>query len=128
MTSTAADIVDFATATADESHHRPDPDRILSGDPAQRVLNYFTDASGQLSAGVWEGAVGKWRVRYTEDEFCHLLAGTVELADEAGGTRRFTAGDSFVIPAGFAGTWETLAPARKLYVVFERNSGAADRK
>ena len=29
------------------------------------------------------------------------------------------AGDSFVVPAGFAGTWQVLERARKLYVILE---------
>ena len=31
----------------------------------------------------------------------------------------FAAGDAFVVPAGFTGTWETLEPARKHYVILE---------
>ena len=30
-------------------------------------------------------------------------------------------GDNFVIPAGFEGTWETIEPASKYYVIFEKN-------
>jgi uncharacterized cupin superfamily protein len=29
------------------------------------------------------------------------------------------AGDSFVIPSGFTGTWEVLTPTRKEFVIFE---------
>lgn len=29
------------------------------------------------------------------------------------------AGDQFVIPAGFRGTWETIETCRKIYVIFE---------
>ena len=29
------------------------------------------------------------------------------------------AGDSFVVPAGFAGTWEVLEDSVKLYAIFE---------
>ncbi len=32
---------------------------------------------------------------------------------------QFNAGDAWVIPAGFSGTWETVEPARKRYAVFE---------
>jgi uncharacterized cupin superfamily protein len=30
------------------------------------------------------------------------------------------AGDTFVIPAGFVGTWEVLEDCRKIYAIFER--------
>ncbi len=32
---------------------------------------------------------------------------------------RFSAGASFVIPAGFNGVWEVLEPTAKLYVIYE---------
>jgi uncharacterized cupin superfamily protein len=35
------------------------------------------------------------------------------------GTRHeFKAGDSFVVPAGFEGTWEVLEATSKLYTIF----------
>ena len=58
-----------------------------------------------------------------EDEFCLLLAGTVELTDARGRTARFAAGDAFVIAAGFKGTWETVDPVKKLYAVYEKPKG-----
>jgi len=120
MSKTAADIVDFATARSEDATWRPDPAKVLNGDPLQTARNFYSDPTGQFSAGIWEAVVGAWRVNYTEEEFCHLLSGTVELADETGDTRRFEAGASFVIPAGFAGTWANVTPARKLYVIYER--------
>ncbi|OWJ67741.1 cupin domain-containing protein [Inquilinus limosus] len=120
MSKTAADIVDFAAARSEDTTYRPDPAKVLAGDPVQTVRNFYDDPSGQFSSGIWEGAIGAWRVTYTEEEFCHLLSGTVELADESGGIRRFEAGASFVIPAGFTGTWANVTSARKLYVIYER--------
>ena len=120
MSKTAADIVDFAAAPSEDATYRPDAAKVLAGDPVQTVRNFYSDPSGQFSAGIWEGAAGAWRVTYTEEEFCHLLSGTVELADDSGGTRRFEAGASFVIPAGFVGSWRNLTRARKLYVIYER--------
>jgi uncharacterized cupin superfamily protein len=84
------------------------------------VRNVFTDSSGQFSAGVWESTIGCWNVRYSENEFCHLLMGRVRIRAESGIERMFGPGASFVIPAGFVGTWEVLEPVRKLYAVFER--------
>jgi uncharacterized cupin superfamily protein len=120
MSKTAADIVDFATAPSEESTWRPDLAKVLAGDPLQTARNFYADPSGQFSAGIWEGAAGRWRINYTEEEFCHLLSGTVVLTDDVGASRRFEAGASFVIPAGFTGAWENLSPARKLYVIYEK--------
>jgi uncharacterized cupin superfamily protein len=116
----ATDIVDFASTLGLSNSYSPTPDRLLSGDPVHMVRNVFTDMSGQFSAGVWESTPGRWRVRYTENEFCHLLKGRVRIASD----RRewvFGPGATFIIPAGFVGTWEVLEAAQKLYAVFERN-------
>ncbi|MCX7059039.1 MAG: cupin domain-containing protein [Proteobacteria bacterium] len=43
----------------------------------------------------------------------------MRLVAKAGATREFSAGAAFVIPAGFAGTWETIEAAEKHYVVLE---------
>jgi len=122
MSKTAADIVDFAAARSEDATWRPDPAKVLGGDPLQTARNFYSDPTGQFSAGIWEGAVGAWSVNYTEEEFCHLLSGIVVLTDNAGSSRRFEAGASFVIPAGFTGTWANVTAARKLYVIYERKA------
>ena len=45
------------------------------------------------------------------------------LTDADGEAQEFKAGDAFVIPAGFAGTWETIEPVRKWYAIFEAKKG-----
>jgi uncharacterized cupin superfamily protein len=95
------------------------PNDIVSGDPATRLQNYFTDTTGQFFAGIWESSAGKWRVRYSENEFCTILEGKAVLTDADGKSQTFVKGDSFVIPSGFIGTWETVEPVRKLYAIFE---------
>ena len=88
-------------------------------DPSPLFWNHFSDPSEQFFAGVWAATRGRWRVRYTETEFCHLLAGRVILVGEDGERNEFSAGDSFVIPSGFSGSWEVVEDCRKLYVIFE---------
>jgi len=112
-------IVDFAATSAETSVSRQPADRLLAGNPEQRTHNYFTDSGGRFFAGVWESTPGRWRIRYTENEFCHITRGRVRIADSAGREWTFKAGDSFVIPAGFNGTWETIEPTAKLYVIYE---------
>ena len=87
--------------------------------PEQTARNYFSDSGGRFFAGIWESTPGRWRVRYTENEFCHLTRGRIRIEDSAGRQWTFKAGDSFVIPAGFAGTWEVIEPTAKLYVIYE---------
>jgi len=45
--------------------------------------------------------------------------GGAALTSQDGERSEFGPGDSFVIPAGYAGTWETIEDCRKLYAIFE---------
>lgn len=118
-------IIDFASRSGSPETSQPQADRLIAGNPSQTVRNLFSDASSQFFAGFWESTPGKWRIRYTENEFCHLLAGRIRIADDAGTSWDFSAGASFVVPAGFSGTWEVIEPARKLYAIFESQASTA---
>ena len=83
---------------------------------------HYNSPCGQMSAGVWEGEVGQWKVNYTEHEYCEIVQGVSVLRDADGNAKTLRAGDRFVIPAGFSGTWEVLEPCRKIYVVFEEKA------
>lgn len=95
------------------------PSHVIAGRPETRGINAFSSRDGAFSAGVWEGTPGKWRIHFAEDELCVLLSGRVVLTDSAGAQRTFVAGDAFVIPAGFLGTWEVVETARKVYAIHE---------
>jgi len=95
------------------------PDNIVAGNPETLLQNYYTDQGNQFFAGVWECTPGKWRVSYAEEEFCAILEGKAILTDAAGNSETVKTGDAFVIPKGFAGTWETVQKVRKWYVIFE---------
>jgi uncharacterized protein len=98
---------------------RPAADRIVSGDPEQRAWNFHSSADGRFHAGIWECAPGKWRVEFTETEFCHVLAGVIVVTGEDGAEQLYRAGDAFVSPAGFRGFWEVRERARKYYAIYE---------
>jgi len=100
----------------------PPADRVLAGKPEYRVWNHFTDSTQSFFAGRWSSTRGKWRVRYTENELCVLTAGRVVITSESGQRSSFGAGDAFVVPAGFSGTWEVLEDCAKIYAIFERRS------
>jgi uncharacterized cupin superfamily protein len=110
-----ASIVDFQHAQAEPEHFRPAPEKILSGDPAQHVENFVASPCGRIASGIWQGQVGKWTVNYTEYEYCEILEGVSVIRDREGQAKTVRAGDRFVIPAGFQGTWEVLEPCRKIY-------------
>src|SRR5450432_1335402 len=105
-------IISFAVPVEAQSS-AADPERRLAGDPRFTVWNHYAEATEQFFAGVWQATPGRWAVRYSEHEFCHLLAGRVVITSDAGERMEFGAGDSFVVPAGFAGTWEVIDTCRK---------------
>src|SRR4051812_27688442 len=94
-------IIPLTAGAAAAQASTPAADRLLEGTPAQRVSNYFTDLTGQFFAGRWSSTKGKWRVRYTENELCVMMAGRVVLTGDDGAASSFGAGDAFVVPAGF---------------------------
>lgn len=111
-------IISF-NASVEPQHSAPEAARLLAGDPQLTVWNHYSDVTAQFFAGVWAASRGRWVVRYSEHEFCHLLAGRVMITSEEGERMEFGAGDSFVVPAGFVGTWEVTEDCRKLYAIFE---------
>ena len=97
-------------------------DRVVAGKPITRVSNYFSDSTQQFHAGRWSATRGKWRVTYTENELCVMTSGRVVIESSSGERSTFATGDVFVVPAGFAGTWEVLEDCSKIYAIFEGSS------
>ena len=112
------EIMDFKDLGAGETS-APAAASLLAGDPRQHVWNVLSSGDGRFHVGEWASGVGAWRVNYTEYELCHLLAGAVRLTSAEGAPKTYRAGDTFVIPSGFRGTWEVLEPCRKVYAIYE---------
>jgi len=114
-------VVTIDGASGTEEKLELDPARLAAGSPLpeQFVRNAFTDGSGRFFAGTWRSSVGAWRVSYTENELCVLTAGRIRISDDHGRQWTYGPGDSFVMPAGFAGLWEVLEPAQKFYAIYE---------
>jgi uncharacterized cupin superfamily protein len=113
-----AKIIDFSSPLAGEAS-TPAADRLIAGDPRQSISNYFSDSTAQFHAGRWSSTRGKWRIRYSESEFCCLTTGRVVLENNAGERWEFGPGQAFVVPSGFEGTWEVIEDCTKFYVIFE---------
>ncbi|MCB1483430.1 MAG: cupin domain-containing protein [Hyphomicrobiaceae bacterium] len=115
-----APLIDFAGNLPPSEPYRPLAERILSGDPVQTAHNFYSSADGHFHCGVWTCQPGKWRVVFTEHEFCQILEGVlVVTGDDGASERTFRAGDAFVSPAGFTGIWEVIEPAKKVYAIYE---------
>ena len=94
-------------------------EKCLTGQPRQRTWHHFTSSDEKFLAGFWEAEPGCWKVSYSENEYCHILAGRSVLRDTSGVERELRAGDNFVIPAGFEGQWEVLETTKKIYVIYQ---------
>ena len=99
------------------------PDRLLEGAPAYKTWQLDTALAeaakwGTIRTGVWETTEGKTiSIKGDTFEFCHILSGRCEITEDGGEPRIFGAGDSFVMKPGFKGTWNTLEPLRKIFVI-----------
>src|ERR1700683_5773981 len=83
----------------------PSPEKILAVIPRTRVSNQYSDDTHQFFCGLWTSTSGKWRVRYTEHEFCVLIEGRGRIESVTGERTEVGAGAAFVVPAGFEGIW-----------------------
>jgi hypothetical protein len=102
-------------------------EKLISGNPEQRLWSHYTDASGQFFAGIWESDPGAWRVHYTEEEYCRILKGRSRLTAADGTVTEVGPGDEFVIPRGFEGVWEVLECTRKTYVIYDGRPSPATK-
>ncbi len=99
---------------------------VIEGDPVETGHNFFTDNTGQLTAGVWECTPCTTRTdSYPVDEFCYILSGTVVITDGDGHAETFKAGDCFVIAKGSSCTWHMPETMRKYYVIFDAKTAGA---
>lgn len=110
-------VLRIATGPLAALTDRVPADKVVTGEPVTGLRSVHEDEGRGLYAGVWESSVGAWRVAYTEDEVCVLVAGRARLISESGVTQDFAAGDAFLIQRGFTGIWETVEPVRKIYVI-----------
>ena len=96
------------------------PEKLIAGSPSFKTWALDEVPLGnwtKIRTGIWEATPGTTRSAKGEAlEFCHILSGVVDLTEEGGETRRFTAGDSFLMKPVFNGTWKTVETVRKIYV------------
>lgn len=112
-------LINFGSPLPSPQVYSPADGRTISGNPEQTAYNLFTSADGRFSSGIWECKVGKWRVVFSESEFCHLLQGVIIVKGDDGSEKTYRAGDAFLTPAGFTGTWDVVEHARKYYAFYE---------
>ena len=126
MIKTINDVIDFAENKVEVELGTVAQEKVVAGVASDantkismKTYNHYTDPTEQFFAGIWYSSVGAKTVNYTEEEVCVLLEGRVRLTDLSGNAKEFGAGSTFALPAGFKGTWETLEPIKKIYVIWQ---------
>lgn len=116
-------LVDFADPPPPGEDDRPAADRCPGPPPLRTTFERYAADGGGISIGEWRCAPGAWRIAFHggRHEFFHVLEGCIRITGEDGAAREFGPGDACVIPAGFRGLFEVLAPVRKRYVMLDRN-------
>ncbi len=115
-------IIPIAPPQGEPETDAPASDRVVEGAPAFCSVNGYE--RGGVYAGVWSSSPGAWRVAYDEWEFCCVSEGVCELTADGGQTRRFTAGDAFVIEPGFRGIFRVVEAMSKKYVILSVQAAA----
>lgn len=100
-------------------------DRVIAGAPVQATWLEYADEAAGFYVGRWRCTPGKWRIAYTEREYCLLLSGVSVVTADDGEATQLRAGDAFVVPAGFRGTWEVIETTTKRFVISEPPAGGA---
>ena len=104
-----------------ETDH-PRAERRIDGNPQRTTWNHYSNASGEVFAGIWSSEVGSWRIEMgeREDELFFVTHGHCRLVADDGHSVDCAAGQSLLIPAGFRGTFEVLAAMTKHYLIVDR--------
>jgi len=113
------DVIFFDRHDPDFDEYETPVEKCIDGQPLQRTWHHFTSSDEKFFAGLWEAEPGRWRISYTENEFCQILDGHSILRDTDGNETDLRAGDKLVIPAGFQGEWQVVEKTRKIYVIYE---------
>ncbi|MEO0419420.1 MAG: cupin domain-containing protein [Pseudomonadota bacterium] len=92
---------------------------LLHGNPRGAEHTYFASAQGKMRSGIWHSTPYCERYdSYPADEFMYVIEGSVTLVND-NGRFHFKAGDAFMLPRGFSGTWEQEEYMLKYFVILE---------
>jgi len=80
---------------------------------------YETSGKSIVSLGTWAGTSGVINCNFDNNELCILASGKVKLTNQEGEHLILSAGQGFIMQAGFKGTWESLGEVHKWYVIYK---------
>ncbi|KQU91482.1 hypothetical protein ASC78_00640 [Variovorax sp. Root318D1] len=106
-------------ADADFKPSRSLPPEVLLGPaPECRSDNVFTEDGAGYSAGTWDSTPYHRIVRpHRQNEFMHLVAGSVRFAAPDGSVLSMDTGDALFVPQGASVGWESSDRVAKFFVV-----------
>lgn len=119
----AADhVIKLDLAAAMSPCDGPNP-ALLAGPPPQcREHLAYTDASGQLTIGLWSATPYDRKAtpsgRY---ELMHFLDGQVDLHDGGPSGQAFQAGETIFVPKGLPLGWRSKVDVKKIFVILMPN-------
>jgi uncharacterized protein len=107
----------LALAKLDLGPGAPKPTSV-EGNQTEAALTLAEHDGGKVEIGVWECTPGRFTAdRTTSAEFCHFIAGRVEMTHADGQKQILGPGDAINLPLGWAGEWRVIETVRKLYVI-----------
>jgi len=98
------------------------PTEVLLAKPGTYIGEKFTfedKHSGDVlvRVGVWEAGPGKMVIEdFPFTEYVLMISGSVIVTNDDGTSRKFMAGDTFVIPKGWSGDWDVQERMKKQIV------------
>ncbi len=117
MSDQPAHVIGFDTSDTAPKVTVTDDPAVVDTAYESRSWRCFQATEKGAVAGIWEAGSHLERCACDYDEMCHILEGEVRLTDADGRSRTFGPGDSFVVAAGFRGTWENLTLVRKVFFI-----------
>lgn len=95
------------------------PEDVIDGKPVEQGAVIHESPDGKFTVGIWESTPYAEKFEdYPGDEFCQVLSGKVTLTDAEGNEATFVAGDSYLVPKGFKGTFRVVETMRKYYAFY----------
>ena len=94
------------------------PEALLGPAPQCRSDNVFSNEGPEYRAGTWDSTPYHRIVRpHRQNEFMHLLAGSVRFAAPDGSVLSASTGDALFVPQGASVGWESSDRVAKFFVV-----------
>jgi uncharacterized cupin superfamily protein len=89
-------------------------------DGSYTSMTEYRSEDRKFTVALWESGPGVLKTdAYPHDEYCLVLEGHLIVTNRSGRREEFDPGDTFVIPKGWAGTWNMTTRLKKQYVAFE---------